>query len=714
MRFEIYLAIMLIASPAVAQDDHEAGPVLQCTKIAGQLKIDGSLEDPAWRDANWFDDFRQSVPYLGQKATERTEVAFVYDTKNIYVAVRCFDSQPDRIVATKLRHRDEPGDDDHVQIIFDTYGDQMRGYTFIVNPLGSKEEGQVAGRHQFNWDWNDVWEAKAVVTQGGWQVEIRIPFRVLRFSGAAEQEWGVNVKREIKRKQEKDFVVPPMQMYDISALNYAALLTGLRDLKPERNLQLKPYALAGVIHKAENGGTEARRDLGLDVKYSVTSDLTLDVTINTDFAQVESDDEQVNLTRFSLFYPEKREFFLENSQLFSLGGGGWFHAPDIEPFFSRRIGLHQGNTVPIQAGARLSGKIGKQDVGLLSVRTGASDESGLDTGFYNVARVKRYLGGRSYLGGIFTDSRRGDFASSTIGLDGQWWFTRDLYLQGSYIHVRDPQYEDGTDAYHLNLDLTTDPWGFTINFREIGENVYPDLGFVRRAGYRQQEGSLRRSFRTNSHGIRRHTFRVQGDLLTSTIEEQLESSNYGLNYEMELESGDKLEARVSRNFERLFEPFDLDDELVFAPGDYAFYNAEIQFESENSRRLGIDANVTAGQYYDGNRLELSTGIRYIFNPHLRTRVSFSTYNIDSDHGNLDWRLWGLRLEYTLNSYVSTSAFLQYNSSTGDATLNLRLRWIHSNDSDLFIVFNERRNNSLDRWELQGREALVKVNYRFFL
>jgi hypothetical protein len=714
MRKGLLLLAALIASPAIAQTESSKAIEIQCIRAEGEIKIDGSLDDPTWLKAVWFGDFLQSVPYLGEKATERTEVAFAYDTHNIYVALRCFDSQPGKIVATKLRHRDGPDEDDHIQVVFDTYRDQMRGYTFIVNSFGCKEEGQIGGRYNFNWDWNEVWFAKAVITTEGWQVEIRIPLRVLRFSSDPEQKWGVNILREIKRKQEKDYIVPPMQMYDLSSLNYAALLTGMRDLKPERNLQFKPYVLAGAIHDAKEGGTEARKDIGFDMKYSLTPGLTLDVTVNTDFAQVESDDEQVNLTRFSLFYPEKRDFFLENSYLFSLGAGGWFHGPDLEPFFSRRIGLYEGKTVPIQAGMRLSGKIGGQDIGILSVRTGADDDLGLDAGFYNVGRIKRNLGDRSYIGGIVTDSRRGDFNSSTFGLDGQWWFTDDLYLMGSYIHVRDPRYDDGTDAYHLNLDLTTDPFGFTFNLREIGEHLFPDLGFVQRMGYRKQDGSIRRSFRTNSHGIRRHSFRLEGEVFTSLSEEMIESSSIGLEYEMELESGDKVEARVTRDFERLFEPFDLDDEVVFAPGDYTFHAAEVSYESASSRRLSIEAGCTLGQFYDGDRIELDTGIRYIFNPHFRAQISFSNYKIDTDHGNLDWRLYGLRLEYTFNSYLSTSAFLQYNSSTGDATLNLRLRWIHTNDSDLFIVFNERRNNSLDRWYLQGREALVKVNYRFFL
>lgn len=713
MKCAIIPIILVIASPAIAEQTKGSVPEINCREVEGEIKIDGSLNESAWEKAEWFDDFRQSVPYFGEKASEKTEIAFLYDKRNIYIAVRCLDSQPDRIVATKLRHRDSPDDDDHIQVIFDTYRDQVRGYTFIVNPLGAKEEGQVLGRHSFNWDWNEVWDARAEITSEGWQVEMRIPFRVLRFSRAAEQVWGVNVLRSIKRKQENDYIVAPMQMYDISELNVAALLKGMRDIKPERNLQLKPYALAGAIYNPELDDTEARRDIGLDLKYSVSSDLTLDVTVNTDFAQVESDDEQVNLTRFSLFFPEKREFFLENSQLFSFGGGG-FHAPDIEPFFSRRIGLYEGNTVPIDAGVRLSGKIGRQDVGLLSIRTGSVDELGLEAAYYNVARIRRYISGRSYIGGIITDSRRGDFSSTTLGVDGQWWFTPDLYFKGNYVHVNDPQYDSGTDAYYLNLDLTRDPWGFTINLKEIGENLYPDLGFVRRHGYRQQDGSFRRSFRTNSHGIRRHTFRVTGDWLTSSVVDVMESSSYGLNYEMELESGDKIEVRNSRNFERLFEPFDLDDNLVFSPGDYSFYSTDISFESENSRRFGIDADVVIGQFYDGDRLEWSAGMHYIFNKHFRTQFSYSNYDIDSDHGSLDWRIWGMRLEYTFNSYLSASTFLQYNSSSGNATLNLRLRWIHSNDSDLFIVFNERRNNSLERWILEGREALIKINYRIFL
>ena len=370
------LILILIFFAAQAVADAEYPVSLECTRAAKRAIIDGQFTDETWSNAAWQSDFRQSEPNFGESSTEMTSVAFAFDDKNIYIAVRCNDARPDLIRATKLRHRDSPASDDYVQIIFDTYLDQNRGVVFLVNPLGAKEEAQVNGFRHYNWNWNEVWEAAATLTSGGWQAEFRIPLRVLRFSGSECQEWGVNVRRVIMRKHEHAYLVPPPPPFDISSLNYAAKLTGLKLSRQDRNFQILPYLLAGsVFEYDEDTGvseTSSINDIGFDMKYSLTSDLTLDATYNTDFAQVESDEEQVNLTRFSLFFPEKREFFPENAQLFSFGalGGRGMYGGGLSPFFSRRIGLDDdGEVVPIDFGLRMTGKVGRQDVGVLSVRT---------------------------------------------------------------------------------------------------------------------------------------------------------------------------------------------------------------------------------------------------------------------------------------------------------------------------------------------------------
>jgi len=716
----LLLAALLVISAAAWAAD--SSPVVQAQRVDPEQlpRIDGRLDDAAWQTAVWFDDFVQSVPDVGQPATEPSAVAFLFDDRHVYVAVRCDDSAPALIRAQKLRHRDEPQTDDHVEIIFDTYQDQIRGTVFIVNPLGAKEEGLVHGYQRYTWDWNEVWHVATEVTEGGWQAEFRIPLRVLRYRAAREQQWGINVKRVVRRTQEESYLAMVPPPYDISSLNFAGTLTGLELGQRQRNLQLIPYVLAGGLEEVDltTGEPDSRTigEVGLDLKYSITSDLTLDATTNTDFAQVESDDEQVNLTRFSLFFPEKREFFLENADLFTFGGFSAppGHAPELTPFFSRRIGLYEGATVPIDAGVRVTGKMGRQDVGLLSIGTSAVQERDLDSAWYNVARVRRDLGGRSYVGGILTDSRRGDFRSTTAGVDGSWFITRDLSLFGDVLVVDDNVSSDALLATSIALDLTTDPWGFIFALREVDEGFDPDLGFVLRDGYRKKQGSLRYSFRPGRWGVRRVSIRPNGNSYDSLVHDVTESSELQLDLEIELESGDDVEIRAGREFERLFEDFELDDELVFAAGDYTFDSVRLSYSGDESRRWGCDASVTLGEFYDGDRSFFEGDLWFVISRHFRVAGGYATYDISTGHGSIDWQLWSFRIGYTHSSTLSASAFVQYNSSTDTTVLNLRLRKILRNDSDLFIVFNQRQFEDNALGDLSERDAAVKISYRFFL
>lgn len=714
------LALMLAVLTAGAAEVEQ--PVVQASRVAAHEapRIDGELDDAAWQTATWFGEFRQSVPDFGAPPREPTRVAFLFDEHNIYVGVRSDDSAPELIRAHKLRHRDEPQTDDHIEIVFDTYRDQIRGTVFVVNPLGAKEEGLVNGYQRYTWNWNEVWEVGTRITDSGWQAEFRIPLRVLHYDSDHDQTWGVNVKRVVRRLQEESYLAPPPPPYDISSLNFAAELAGLELGGRQRNLQLIPYGLAGATREEPRDGGEELDDsiteVGLDLKYSITTDLTMNATFNTDFSQVEADDVQVNLTRFSLFYPEKREFFLENADLFNFGHGGGFgdHPPDVTPFFSRRIGLSQGETVPIDGGLRLTGKMGRQDVGLLSVRTGGVDELGLDAAWYNIARVRRDLGGRSYVGGIITDARIDGRGSTTIGVDGTWYLTQDLSFLADYMRVEDSDEGAAKAATYVGLDLTTDPWGFLFSFRQIDAGFDPAVGFVRREGYRSGTGSLRRSIRPEWSGIRRVSLRVFGGAYESLVYELTESSDISLNLEVELETGDELVLRTGRSFERLFEPFELDDGLVFAPGDYDFFDTSITYRSDESRRWGVDAEARAGGFYDGDRTQLEGELWWVFSRHLRSSGSYAVYDITSDHGSLDWQLWALRLDAIFSSTLSASAFVQHNSSIDTTTLNLRLRWILHNDSDLYLVYNESELGELEQPIRRGRELALKVSYRFFL
>lgn len=707
----ICLSVLCLFCPQILTA--QEAPTLRANRIESGPAIDGALTDAVWMNAAWFSNFRQSEPRYGEPASEKTEVAFLYDTNNIFIGVRCLDSNPSGILARQLQHRGHMDPDDIVAVMLDTYGDQQRGFLFMVNPLGAKEESQISGRSS-NDDWNEVWEVAASIDDAGWYAEFRIPLRVLRFDSNANRPWRANVGRRIQRKREEVYIVPPQPMFDIGDLNYAVELHGL-DLKPsERNLQVIPYGLAGVDKRGEDGDYESTTDAGVDLKYSLTSNLTLDMTVNTDFAQVEADTQQINLTRFSLFFPEKRGFFLENAQLFNFGynGGGGYGGSELLPFFSRRIGIANGSSVPIEAGARLTGKIGDQDVGLLAVRTGDVDEIGLDSATYLVGRVRRALGGRSYIGGIVTHSERGDFSSSTYGVDAVWWATEGLALNGYLLTIDQEGIEDQHLAWKVNADFTSDLFGYMLDHSEIGSQFMPDLGYVRRAGYKRDNISVRFSQRPQNW-IRKSSLRLNSSWLTS-MDGPLEEKSHSARLEVEMESGDQLELEYQYTFERLFEPFELADEIIYPEGDYDYHTLEAQFETEDSRPWQIEISGSIGGYYTADRRDLSIEGRYDFDRHFQASLDVSNYDIEAGAANINWTLVGLNLKYLFTAALSLEVYTQYNSSTGDLIVNSRLHLLYGEDSDLFIVFNERRfEDELEHWRLQSRQALVKANYRIF-
>jgi hypothetical protein len=331
-----------------------------------------------------------------------------------------------------------------------------------------------------------------------------------------------------------------------------------------------------------------------------------------------------------------------------------------------------------------------------------------------VARVRRDLGGRCYVGGIITNSQRGDFNSTTAGVDGSWYFTQDLSLFGDFLIVDENVSDDTTTASYIALDLTTDRWGFIFGFREVEDGFDPDLGFVRRDGYRRKHASIRHSFRPGKWGIRRVTIRPNGSTYDSLVYDVRESSDINLQFELEFENGDEFSIRASQQFERLFEEFELDEDLVFAPGDYTFSFVRLNYESDRSRRWGGEASVVTGEFYDGDQRQLEGNLWFVFSRHFRVNGSYSTFDITADHGAIDWELWSFRLDYIHSSTLSASGFVQYNSSTGEADLNLRLRKILRNDSDLFIVLNEREIEDEVFGKLRERDFAVKISYRFFL
>lgn len=710
----LLLAFILCFAAAAAADDSQAEVTVRANEVPadGSIEVDGVFNELVWQQAKWFDDFRQSVPVLGAKSSQLTRTAIAFDRENIYVAIDCRESDPEKIFANKLRHRDGVRSDDVVEIILDTYNDQVRGYLFIVNPLGAKDESQINGARSYNWSWDETWEVSTLITDSGWRAEFRIPLRILSFAEQETSTWGINIRRVMQSRQEEVYMAAPPPPFEISSLNYSATLTGLRELRRSGGIMVIPYLLFKGIED-EYGQTEAENDAGLDIKYSISSDLVLDLTTNTDFAQVEADNEQVNLSRYSLFYPEKRDFFLENAQLFNFLGG---HRPgrSLMPFFSRRIGIHEGQAVPINMGARLSGKLMGSDIGLLTIQTGEVGELGLDTGLYNVARVRRNLKERSYVGGIFTASDRGDYSSSTFGVDGQWFFSDSTFISGYYTFAGENGIEDDNDAWSLTLDHTTDEFGWALTTNKVGEKYAPDLGFVPRAGIRSYNASIRKSWRMYDHLVRKYSVRLMGNWV-ETIDGLPESSSTMLQLEAEFEDGGKFNYRLNREYEQLFAAFSLSDELTFNPGEYDYFTHSISYNSSSARRFQVDLDYFQGGYFAGDRQNMGIGFKYILSNHLNVSGTYDVFFIDHGNTSLEWKIFRGWLNYVFNAEMSLSGLFQYNSSTGSYSTNIRFRWIYSNDSELFIVLNDlREQDEFDEIHLMGREAAMKINYRYTL
>ena len=372
--------------------------------------------------------------------------------------------------------------------------------------------------------------------------------------------------------------------------------------------------------------------------------------------------------------------------------------------------------MPIQGGVRLTGKVGRQDVGVLSVRSDGVDALGLDPAWYNVARVRRDLGGRSYVGGIVTDSRRDGTGSTTLGADGEWFFTDSLLLRGSYLAVDDD--DDPTAApssYGTALDLTTDPWGFLFGYTLIEDGFAPDLGYVQRDGIRRYDASLRRSIRPGRWGIRRVSFRTFDNWYDSLVHD--DAREQPPQPDLRGRARERRRPRVGRQSQLRAAVRAVRARRRprrSAAGEYTYTSAELQYHSDESRRWGVDAEATVGEFFDGDSTQLEAGAWWVLSRHFRVAASYSTYDVSADHGGIDWRLWSVRLEYIHSATISASAYLQHNSSNGTTVVNLRLRWILPNDSDLFLVLNERRDEQELTQALRSRDAALKVSYRFFL
>lgn len=703
---------------------------MQVIRLGAPLRIDGHLDEAVYTDVASVSDFIQMEPRAGEAATEKTEVWVLFDQRNVYVALRAWESRPDLMVANEMR-RDSNNIrmGDCVGFSFDTFHDGRNAFQFEVSPLGARVDGQSTNERQFSADWNPVWEVAVGRFDGGWTVEAAIPFKSLRYQPGAAQVWGFNARRNNKWKNEISFLARIPAAFGMGRGSFAAslfpTLTGIDAPPGSKNLEVKPYAVADLT--TDRLGSPAIVNdpdghAGLDVKYGVTQSLTADFTYNTDFAQVEADEQQVNLTRFSLFFPEKREFFLENQDTFGFGASatGVANTPVGDTpllFYSRRIGLNQGLEVPVLGGGRLTGRVGRFSIGAIDIATRDAPKAGAAAANFSVLRLRRDILRRSSVGVMATRrsvAQSGIGSNDAYGVDGTFAFFSNLSVNTYWAKTRTTGRGGRDTSYRTQMEYAGDRYGVQLDRLVVGDAFNPEVGFVRRSNIRENVGQLRfsprpkriRSVRKFS-GIGTYAYieDLGGSLQTRTADGE---------FAIELQNSDRFSVGFLDDFERLARPFAVTPSAKVQAGAYDFATARVGYNFGQQRPLSGNLLVERGAFYTGHRTSIGfSRTRVNLTPRFSLEPNVSINWIDLPDGSFTTNLVGSRVTYTMTPLMFASALVQYNSSTRRTSANVRLRWEYRPGSELFVVFNEERDTRAQGFpDLQNRAFIIKINRLF--
>ncbi len=730
MRFHSFcvcLAFSLIALPAAATDQaSRERPAVLAVPATDAPRIDGVLDEAVWQTATPIDAFVQQEPREGQPATDRTEVRVLYDNQHIYIGVHAYASEP--VVATEMRRdADRLFDEDNFQVIIDTFQDSRNGYMFLTTPLGAKleqqvfDEGEGGGRgttSNVNRNWDGVWETAARIVNDGWTAEIAIPVNTVRFAPSDEQTWGINFERNIRRKNEAVFWSPIPKAYSLTRVSMAGELRGLRGLNLGLDLKLKPYVLGGV-HDIQASritrDTDGLHDIGLDARYGVTAGLNLDVTVNTDFAQIEVDEQQVNLTRFGLFFPEKRDFFLENSNLFTMGTGSAFTSTPVQTdlFFSRRIGLSDsGQVIPILGGARLAGKSGRHNIAMLDIQTGEGFGRPGDNFF--VSRYSRDIFRRSRVGALFInkDTAGGsDHYNRTMGLDANLALSRNVQIN-SYLAKTATPGRDGKDmAFYGRIAYRDPKWNVWLNYLDVQDNFNAEAGFVQRTGIRTTKAYFSPTPRPKKGNIK---LMEPMYVLTYTTDQdnRLVARLHHLMHGTTLRDDSFINVIYQRNLDVLDLPFRIRPNVIIPVGAYNMNEWVFSYNTSPGKRLYSRLSFSPNDFYGGDKktTTFAGGVRAT--SQLSTELQYNRNDVDMPWGKFLVNLTTLRVDYTFSPRMTIRSLTQYNSSTHEVSNNIRFNFIHRPGSDLYVVYNELRQTGLpsDIFAQKDRQLVVKVNY----
>ena len=721
---------LLVLLPGTVLPEDDARRTVAAIAVATGPELDGEVRsDPVWQSAAPTGGFIQTSPDEGQPASQRTEVRVVYTHEAVYFAFTCYDDDPATIVISDARRDADLADTDSLLFILDTYRNEQNGFVFGTNPAALLYDGQLSKGGQggtlssgsmsgagggFNLNWDGVWEVKTLIGDFGWSAEFRIPFKTLRYHNKDSHSWGINFQRNITRRRETAYWSPLGRQFDILRLADAGVLTGL-DIAGQRNLKVVPYVLGEAGEAGAARDTDA--EWGFDVKYSLTPSLTLDLTYNTDFAQVEADESQVSLERFNLFFPEKRPFFLENAGLFAVG-----KPEQVELFFSRRIGLSSdGDIIPIDAGARVSGALGGVSVGAMYMQT--DELPGVaPVNRFGVARINRELPNRSALGAIFV-SRDADDASPyaaesnrTTGVDGRWGIGDYGLLSGYVASTSTPGLGGDDLSWSLSGDYDSEEWSLGADYVEVGEDFNPEVGFLNRSGgYRNGAANALRRYRPHDSRIglleiRPHaSYRGYWDLNGFQQTGFLHIDNH-----LQWKNGSEFHSAINFTTEGLLSPYEIYPGVFVPTGTYRNSEIHLYAQSNEGAWISFAASLTAGGFYSGDRVGFGPSVRMRLGEHFIARLDWVQNDVELPQGDFVTRVGRLRLSYSFTQKIALEALLQYNNVDDFFSTNLRFSWLRDANTGLYVVFNDIRGYDRFSGVQPDRSLVAKYTYMFDL
>ena len=721
---------------SVLSESDTGRKVIRAFKLTQPMRVDGRLDEDIYERIAPLTSFVQTLPDEGDPITERTEAWVLYDENNIYVSCRCWESvPPDQWTANEFRRdTNQLRQNDLFGALFDTFHDRRNGFNFYTNPLGAIADQIVTDEGNPNVDWNPIWEVRTGRFEGGWTAELAIPFKSLRYRSGTNQTWGIQLRRGIRRKNEYAYLSPvPAAAGGVNAIfrvSDAADLVALDLPAAGKNIEIKPYAISRVssdLLSTTPFTNDLSGDVGVDAKYAVTANLIADFTYNTDFAQVEIDEQQVNLTRFSLFFPEKREFFLEGRGIFEFGrsggfgggGGGGGSAPSV--FYSRRIGLQGSQVIPINGGGRLTGKVGRSSIGVMSIQTAEVNPptiGGLAPGVpstnFSVVRVKQDVLRRSSIGAIVTN--RSDSAvvsgvsNQAYGADATFAFYDNLNINGYVAETRTPGLVDDDRSFQGRFNYNGDRYGAVAEYLHVGDNFNPEVGFVRRDDMRRSAGSLRFSPRPQSiDWVRRFTWEGNIEYIENgagVLETRVQTGRFNI----EFENSDQFSVDGNFNYEFLDRATRIAGVLIPA-GGYSFDDWQVRYQMGQQRRFSGALTYSQGGFYDGTiRAYGLTGARLSITPRLSVEPSVSVNQVTRAGDTTTSNVYRARIDYGFSPRMFVSGLLQYGTSDEIYSSNFRFRWEYRPGSELFLVYTDERDAARAGYpDLRNRAFVVKIN-----